>query len=214
MNKHRYRTILAAIFGFFLNLLYAIYNGILAVRGYSLWFAVMCAYYLILGSMRFSAILCERKKDDKIPLQTEYFVMKLSGMMLIVLSVVLTSVIYISLSQNIVSKYDKIFMITIATFTFGKITMAIIRAAKHHHNLSPLLATIHSIGYAEVAVSVLTLQQSMLISFSTTSDANTHDLNMITGAAVCLFVLGLGIALLIKKEGRDGNGKVESNKGK
>lgn len=198
MNEQRYRVIFAATFGFFFNLLYAIYNGILGVFNQSLWFAATCAYYIILGTMRFSAILCERKNDDTVSFQTEFFVMKFSGIMLTVLSVVLTGVIYISLSQNNTAKYDEIIMITIATYTFGKIAMAIIRAVKQRNNPSPLLATIRSIGYAEVAVSVLTLQRSMLVSFGSMNDANKHILNIATGAAVCLFVLGLGITLLVK----------------
>ena len=198
MNEQRYRVIFAAAFGFFFNLLYAIYNGILGVLNQSLWFAAMCAYYIILGTMRFSAILCERKNDNMVSFQTEFFVMKFSGIMLTVLSVVLTSVIYISLSQNNAAKYDEIIMITIATYTFGKIAMAIIRAVKQRNNPSPLLATIRSIGYAEVAVSVLTLQRSMFVSFGSMNDANKHILNIATGAAVCLFVLGLGITLLVK----------------
>lgn len=208
INEQRYKVIFAATFGFFVNLLYAIYNGILGILNHSLWFAAMCAYYIIVGTMRFSAILCERKNNDMVSLQTEFFVMKFSGIMLTILSIVLTGVIYISLSQNIATKHDEIIMITIATYTFGKITMAVVKAVKQHNNSSPLLAVIRSIGYAEVAASILTLQRSMLVSFGSMNDAKAHLLNAATGAAVCLFVLGLGVALLIKKERKTENGKI------
>lgn len=208
MNEQRYRVVFAAALGFFFNLLYAIYNGILGTLNHSLWFAVMCAYCIILGTMRFSAILCERRNNDKVSLQTEVFVMKFSGSMLMILSVVLMGVIYISLSQNIAAKYGEIIMITIAAYTFGKITMAIIRAIKQSNNPSPLLAAIRSIGYAEAATSVLTLQRSMLVSFGAMSGTKAHILNVATGAAVCLFVLGLGIALLVKKERMNQHGKI------
>ena len=75
MNEQRYRVIFAATFGFFFNLLYAIYNGILGVLNQSLWFAAMCAYYIILGTMRFFVILCKRKNDAPVSFQTEFFVM-------------------------------------------------------------------------------------------------------------------------------------------
>lgn len=207
-NEQRYRAIFAATFGFFFNLLYAIYNGILGALNHSLWFAAMCAYYIILGTMRFAAVLCERKSGERASVQTELFVMKFSGMMLTILSIVLTGIIYISLSQNIATKHDEIIMITIATYTFGKITTAIIRAVKQRNNSSPLLAAIRNIGYAEVAASVLTLQRSMLVSFGSMNNANKHILNVATGAAVCLFVLGLGITLLVKKERMNENGKI------
>lgn len=156
MNEQRYRVIFAAALGFFLNLLYAIYNGILGARGHSLWFAAMCVYYIILGTMRFAAILCERKNNEMVSVKTEFIVMKFSGIM---------------------------------------------------------LTAIRSIGYAEVAASVLTLQRSMLVSVGAMSDTNAHILNMATGAAVCLFVLGLGITLLVNKERVNGNDKIETCKG-
>lgn len=208
INEQRYREIFAAAFGFFANLLYAIYNGILATLNHSLWFVAMCAYYIILGTMRFFAILCERKNNDMVSPKTKLFVMKFSGIMLMILSIVLMGVIYITQSQNIAAKHDEIIMITIATYTFWKITMAATKAVKQHHNSTPLLAVIHSIGYAEVAASLLTLQHSMLLSFKPMNTAKVQLLNAATDGAVCLFVLGLGMALLMKNERMSENGKI------
>ena len=119
-------------------------------------------------------------------------------MLLSALSVVLAVVVYISLSQNIAAKYGEIIMITIATYTFYKISIAIIQAVKQHKNPSPLLRTLRSIRYAEVAASVVTLQRSMLVSFGAMEARKIYLLNSITGAAVYLFVLVLGISMIIK----------------
>lgn len=89
-------------------------------------------------------------------------------------------------------------MITIATYTFTKITMAIIRALKQRKNPSMLLAVIRSIGYADVAASVMTLQRSMFASFGNLTGEKAHTMNILTGAAVCFFILILGIMLIIK----------------
>lgn len=134
---------------------------------------------------------------------TELFVMKFSGVLLVVLGIVLAAVNYISLSQNIASKHEEIVMITIATYTFYKITMAILKAVKQHKNPSPLLKTIRSIGYAEVSASILTLQRSMLVSFGSMESGQIRFMNAVTGAAVCLFVLILGLSMIrtIKSRG-------------
>ena len=58
--------------------------------------------------MRFSVVLFEYKNKSKSSADTEYFVMRLSGILLILLSFVLSGVIYISISQNIAVKYDEI----------------------------------------------------------------------------------------------------------
>ena len=192
LNDQRYRTIAAAAFSFFLNLLYALYNGVLGIMNRSVWFIAMCAYYTILSILRFSAVLCGRKYSTADAVDAEYFVMKLSGLLLAVLSFVLTGVVYISLAEDIAVRYDTVVMISIAAYSFYKITMAIIRAVRQRKNSSPLMAVIRSIGYADVAASVLTLQRSMLASFGDSYDQNAHTLNILTGAAACLFIWMLG----------------------
>lgn len=198
IKEQRSRIVLFAVLSFFLNLLYAFYHAILGIINQSIWFITMCAYYIVLGTMRLSAVLCERKNKDTSSNDIEYFVMKLCGVLLILLNFVLAGAIYISLSQNIATRYDKIIMITIATYTFYKITMNVIKAVKQRKNPSPLLSVIHSISYAEVAASVLTLQRSMLVSFGEMNNTDIHTMNILTGSAVCLFVLILGITLIIR----------------
>lgn len=186
----------------FLHLLYAFYHAALGIMYQSVWFVTMCAYYIVLSTMRLSAVLCERKNrgtaSSDADNDIEYFVMKLCGVLLIMLNFVLAGSIYISLSQNIATKYGEIVMITIASYTFYKITVTIIKAVKQRKNPSPLLSVIRSISYAEVAASVLTLQRSMLVSFGEMNNADIHTMNVLTGSAVCLFVLILGITLIIR----------------
>ena len=198
VSSRRYRVILSAAVAFMFNLLYALYNCVLGVLNLSLWFIAMCAFYGILATMRFSAVLCERNQHRSPSDDTEIFVMKLSGILLVTLGAVLAAVNYISLSQNIAVKYGEITMITIAAYTFTKITMAIVRAVKQSRDPSPLLRTIRNIGYAEVSASILTLQRSMLVSFVGMDDRQARLMNSLTGAAVCLFVLMLGLSMTAK----------------
>ena len=128
---------------------------------------------------------------------------KLSVILLAVLSFMLAAVHYFSLPQGMLTKHGGIIMITIAAYTFYKATMAIIRAVKQHKNHSPLLKTLRCITYAEVAASLLTLQRSMLVSFGTRNGRQISLMNAVTGAAVCLFVLGLGISMTVKSAGKE-----------
>lgn len=200
ISNQRYRIILSAAVAFVFNLFYAIYHLALGVLNFSFWFIAMCAFYGILATMRFSAVLYERTHQKLLSDDTELFVMKLSGILLVVLGVVLAAVNYISLSQNIAAKHEEIIMITIATYTFYKITIAIVKAVKQRKNPSPLLKTIRNIGYAEVSASILTLQRSMLVSFGSMSAGKIHFMNAVTGAIICLFVLILGSSMIIKSK--------------
>ena len=202
-SSKRYRIILSATASLAFNLLYALYHLVLGILNLSLWFIAICAFYAILATVRFSAVLCGRNHQKSPDNDTELFVMKLSGLLLLVLGVVLATVNYLSLSQNIATQYEEIMMITIAAYTFYKITMAIVKAVKQHKNPSPLLRVIRNIGYAEVAASILTLQRSMLVSFGSMSAGNVHFMNAVTGAAVCLFVLILGLSMIKTSKGKE-----------
>lgn len=210
VSDQRYRIILFAAAAFVFNLFYALYHCILGIMNSSLWFISLCAFYGILATTRFSAVLCECNHHKLSADDIELFVMKLCGVLLVVLGIVLATVNYISLAQNIATKYEAIIMITIATYTFYKITMAIVKAIKQHKNPSPLLTTIQNISYAEVSASILTLQRSMLVSFGSMDNKQICVMNAMTGAAVCLFVLTLGLSMITKskKERNLNNGKI------
>lgn len=194
------RPIFTAAVSFLLNLLYALYNGALGITSQSIWFVTMCAYYAILAAMRFFAVLYSRKGGGEDP-----FIARLVGLLLILLSAVLACVIYLSLSQSIAARYGTIVMITVATYTFTKITMAVIRAVKARKDPSRLLAAIRCIGYAEVAASVFTMQKSMLVSFEGMSERGARLMNIATGSAVWMIVLALGL-IMLRKAGKENGG--------
>ena len=197
-GNHYNRVLMSAVLSLVCNFLYALYHGVMGVINLSLWFFVMCAFYGILAVMRLCAVLSGRKKQRDRSDVSQRYVMKISGILLLLLGIVLTAIINISLSQHIATVYDTITMITIATYTFGKITVTIVNAVRQRRNSSPLLLVIRNIRYAEVAASVLTLQRSMLVSFGEADEWQIYLMNALTGLAVCMFVVVLGILLMIK----------------
>ena len=85
IEEQRSRIILAAVCSFSINLLYAFYNGILGIINQSVWFVTMCAYYIILSTMRLCAVLCERKNRNTPSGDIEYFVNKFCGILFVFL---------------------------------------------------------------------------------------------------------------------------------
>lgn len=202
-SSQRSRILLSAAVSLALNLLYAIYHLVVGILNFSFWFIAMGAFYGIFATMRFSAVLCARNHQKSPDNDAESFVMKLSGILFIALAGVLAAINAISLSQNIVTRHDGVIMITIATYTFCKITAAIMKAVKQRKDPSALFRTIRSIGYAETAASILTLQRSMLISFGSMRAGKIHFMNAATGAAVCSFVLILGASMIIRSKRKE-----------
>lgn len=192
IEDEQYRAVAKAVLSLVFNLIFAFYNGILGALSSSLIFIASSAYYLLLCSMRFSAVLLSRKGKT----QNDGLIASIVGVMLIILSVIFHVMVIVSMKDNTAAMYDTITMIAIAAFTFTKITMAVVTAIKHRGEHSKLFKTINAIRYSEVAVSLLTMQQSMLVSFEGADEKSSVILNACTGAAVCFLILALGIITL------------------
>lgn len=196
-NK-RYRIISLAICGFSVNLLYALYNGVLGIISHSIWFISLCAYYIILSSMRFGVIMQDRRN-----ISTENFITRFCGIMLIALSFVLSGTVYLSMTAVVAVKRQEMIMITIATFTFYKVVLAIVNTIKVKKEHSLLLSTIRNIGCADAAVSILSLQRSMLVSFGHMGRDKVYMMNAFTGAGVIILIIILGITTIVRSMRKD-----------
>lgn len=198
-----------AILSLSCNFLYALYHGVLAALQGSLWFGVLCIFYGILAAARFCAVACESGNHSRKFVRWE---LRGVGALLLLLSAALAGVNAISLSQNIAIAYQTIPMITIATYTFYKVTVTIVKAVRQRGEDSALFLVLRTISYAEGAASLVTLQRSMLVSFGTMQAEQTRWMNALTGAVICLFILSLGIGMIVRSGKENKNGKVKTCK--
>lgn len=192
------RAVFLTYTGFVINSVYGIGHGVLGFISHSLWLVTLSAYYLTLSIMRFSVILYSRKKafaENGGKTRIQHF----SGAMFLFLEIILLGTLYLTLSQNVGTKYHEIIMITVALYSFSKITLAVMNLCKSKKHMTPALKVIRYISLADASVSVFSLQRSMLVSFGTMPHDKVLLLNFLTGSAICLLVLVLGIRLLRSK---------------
>lgn len=195
------RVILSAAAGLGANLAYALYHGAVGITVGSLWFLLLCAYYLMLGAVRFATVLYgSQHKTGPEAAFSEQFLFRFVGGMLTLLAAVLAFSVYLSFQYDVAAAHSEIMMITIATYTFYKSTMAAVNAAKARKQRSLWLIALRNIGCADAAASLLTLQRSMLVSFPGMSGRDMERVNALTGAGVCLLAAALGINMILRKE--------------
>jgi len=176
------------------NVTYALGNCIVGFLTHSWWFITVGAYYTVLAMTRFSVLQVKRKARGHY--EAEPFARRITGILLVVLSFCIVGVNILSAVKDRGTTFHKIVMITIATYTFTKITIAIIGMVKAKRSASPMLKTLRNISLADVCVSIYTMQRSMLVSFPGMEAAEILLLNIFTGTAVWLVVLLLGINLI------------------
>jgi hypothetical protein len=180
--------------GLAINFVYALGNCIVGLLTHSWWFITVGAYYSVLTTTRFSVLQIKRKAGGNF--DHEKFAKRMTGVLLVVLSVCIAGMNVLSVIKDRGSVFHEIIMITIATYTFTKITIAIIGMVKVKHTHSPALKTLRNISLADACVSIYTLQRSMLVSFPGMKPGDIQLFNILTGSAVWIVVLLLGINLI------------------
>lgn len=176
------------------NFLYALGNCVVGFYAHSWWFITMGAYYAILTVARFCVLQIKRKAAGDH--STEQFAKQITGIMLMVLSVCIIGVNVLCAVEGRSTAFHEIIMIAIATYTFTKITLAIIGLVKAKRTVSPVIQTLRNIALSDACVSVYTMQRSMLVSFPGMTAEEIQLFNILTGTAVWIIVLLLGIHLL------------------
>ena len=179
-----------------INLAYGLGHAVLGVMEASSWLLVMAAYHILLGVMRFGAVLTERRHTS------ERFVMRLCGGILVVLAVILGASTALSILQDRAVPHGLIIMLIIAIYTFWKLTMAIVHTVQAHQSGTPLTKTIRNITLASALAAMMTMQRSMLASFGADMPAGDVLLfNALTGGGVFLIVLMMGFNMLFEEKG-------------
>lgn len=177
-----------------INIAYALGNGIIGFFTHSWWFVTVGAYYTVLATTRFSVLQIKRKAGGNY--DTEFFARRITGVLLVVLSFCIVGVNVLSALKDRGTAFHEIIMIAIATYTFIKITIAIVGMVKAKRTASPVLKTLRNISLADACVSVYTMQRSMLVSFPGMTATEIQLFNILTGTAVWIIVLFLGINLI------------------
>lgn len=135
------------------NVGYAVYNALLGIQYASPWFLILGAYYAILAVMRAACVLCGRKNSLRADGVSEGFVLRFTGALLLLMSLVLACSVYYCTLFETAKPGGTIVMITLAAYTFYRVTAATVHAVKVRKHGTALLTTIRNIDFADAAVS-------------------------------------------------------------
>lgn len=200
-KDYRYRTMLFAIPGLILNLIFAIFNGVIGIASHSPWFGTLSAYYILLSIMRFWAVRYDKQTSQfshtKKQILNEIIIYKKCGIMFIVMTAALCGAVILLLSSKGGKQYPGFTIYAVAAYTFYKVIISVINMLKAGKLKSPILMTVRSIGYIDACVSVLSLQTAMFAAFSKETKDIEKLMNGITGIIVCLIVLSVGVSCIL-----------------
>ena len=215
----RLRTVLMTLPGMGLNLIYALFNGVIGVLSRSAWYGSLAAYYLLLCIMRFLSVsyagmVYEVKvpwrradashpdgpsKEEQLEIRA-WKVHRNCGILFCMISIALGGEVIMLVLGEGGKSYPGLMIYAVATYTFYKLGMAIRNMIRARKEKSLLLVTLRDISYADALVSLLSLQTALFAAFGQDSGAFVPLMNALTGVGVCLIILALGIYMVHKSK--------------
>lgn len=181
------------------NIAFAIFQLGLGFYHKSFWFYSMFAYYVMLGIMRF--FLVKHTSKYKINEQTEIETKKyiFCGWLLLFMNLSLAVIVFFMVYWNKTFYHHMITTIALAAYTFFTFTFAIINIFKYKKYKSPVYSAAKSITLIAGAVSMLTLEATMLTTFGSGESPLFRQIMLtFTGVAVIGFAITMAIIMIVK----------------
>ena len=181
------------------NVAFAIFQLVLGFIYKSFWFYSMFAYYIILAIIRFSLVkhTTKYKANEETEIEIKKYI--LSGWLLLFINIALAVIVFFMVYFNKTFYHHMITTIAMAAYTFFTFTFAIINLVKYRKYNSPVYMAAKSISLIAGAVSMLTLETTMLTTFGTNeSPLFTQIMLSSTGIAVIGFAISMATIMLVK----------------
>ena len=204
LKDYGYRTTVFSICSSVVNILFIAFLIVMSILGKTAWYATIAAYYIVLVYMKGNVFYSKSKYGTK---EKSIKALRFSGIMFILLTIAFSGVIVLIYKANRYFEYAGVLIYAVAAFTFYKLILAIfnIFKAKKHDDL--YTENLRNINLASVLLSLVVLQVAMFQTFA--PEHNIGFANALTGGAVSLVILVLGVLMIIKA-----NKKLKENKTK
>ena len=182
------------------NVAYAIFQLGLGFYHKSFWFYSLFAYYVMLGVMRFFLVKHTRIYKANEEMEKEVKRYKLCGWLLLLMTLSLSGIVFFIVYLDRTFVHHMITTIAMAAYTFFTFTFAIINMIKYRKFKSPVYSAAKNISLISACVSMLTLETTMLTTFSGGEDPLFRKIMLsATGVAVLGFAIVVSIIMITKK---------------
>lgn len=198
-TDYDFKTVTAALGSLAVTALFALYNGFLGVSHASLWHGSICVYYLMLVILRTTVIAAGKKAGRKAePNRSLAKVYIASAALLLFLNVCLIVPVSLMVVRQKPVDMTLIPAITMAAYTTYKVVMASVNLKRRKRSSDRLVRLLRTINFIDALVSVLSLQNTLIMVNMKGDGSEMLTLSAITSAAIMLTVLALSVAAMIR----------------
>ena len=183
---------LSLYFEQFLNFAYGIFKIASGVVLGSAWIGCDGIYNLAQALIQLFQIL-RRKKAGNLVRQWKSY--RFCGVLILLMHLTLTGIVFQMINWNRAQEQGQIMVIATAFFAFYKITNSFISIARDRKHIRPVDSSIRMLNLAQAFFAIFSLQASMFHAFGT-GESWEHLMNILTGCAVCLLIVSIGIYMI------------------
>ena len=198
-TDYDFKTITAALGSLAVTALFALYNGFLGVSHASLWHGSICVYYLVLVILRTTVIVAGKKAGRKAePNRALAKVYISSAALLLFLNVCLIVPVSLMVVRQKPVDMTLIPAIAMAAYTTYNVVMSSVNLKRRKRSSDRLVRLLRTINFIDALVSVLSLQNTLIMVNMKGDGSEMLTLSAITSAAIMLAVLAISVAAMIK----------------
>lgn len=207
-TDYDFKTIVSSFGSLAVTMIFALYNGFLGVYHRSLWHGTICVYYIILVLLRGLIIAAEKKISPQIKGgEARNRVYLIASVLLLILNTSLVVPIAIMVKQQKPVDLTLIPAIAMAVYTTYKIIMASINLKRRSRSGNVLVRLLRAINFVDALVSIITLQNTLIMVNAKGQDTKMITLSAFTSGAIWAAVLALSVTALVNGIRRSRGGK-------
>lgn len=181
--------------GLCVNLFYAVLKWSSGLYYHSAWLISVGVYYLIFALIRFVLLKNNRSSDSSERSRIKAY--RSCGIMLFAMNAAMGGMAVQMVIYDRANQYSKTLVILSAAYTFYMFTLAIVNMVKFSRSKNRILTAAKDMSFVGAAMSMFSLQTSMLATFSGDNERYFRRLmNSLMGGAVTITVLVISLFMI------------------
>ena len=166
----------------------------------SAWFYALAVYYATLVAMRLFLVRHTLRHVPGQQMRQELTRYRACGWAFLLTNLALSGMMLYMITQNRRVSHNEITTIAMAAYTFTTLTLAIVNVVRYRKFNSPALSAAKTISLAAACVSMLTLENTMLTTFSgeTMTPDKIRLFLALSGGAVSIFIAAMAVYMIVQ----------------
>lgn len=163
----------------------------------SAWFYTLGAYYGSLAIMRLSLVKHTLRHAPGEQMHQELKAYRRCGWTFLWMNLALSGMLVLRIHKNQVTAHHPVTTIAMATYTFTTLTLAVVNVIKYRKYNSPVMWAAKAISLASACVSLLSLEDTMLVTFGGEKITTRQLFLAASGGGISLGIVVMALAMIL-----------------